>query len=104
MSDGGSMGLSIALCNPHVFQVGLIQAAGFFACEPRLMPSGVPKPPIFLEYGMQDELFNYNRVALPMRDRLRSAGISVDFHGVPGATHAVRKEFFEDAFSLWLAL
>merc|ERR1712137_1290631 len=80
VSDGASLGLSIAMHNPSVFQSALVQATGFFV-EPR--GSSCPcKPTVFMEYGAQDKLFNLQTVALPNRDRLCKAGYDVTFQAI----------------------
>lgn len=100
MSDGGSLGLSMALRNPSLFRTALVQAVGFFVDARGDPPE---KPRIFLEYGAKDRLFTPEAVARPLCARLQSAGYSVEFSMVPDAGHMVREEFFAAALSFWLA-
>eukprot|EP00927_Polykrikos_kofoidii_P079558 TRINITY_DN76339_c0_g1_i1.p1 TRINITY_DN76339_c0_g1~~TRINITY_DN76339_c0_g1_i1.p1 ORF type:complete len:430 (+),score=39.91 TRINITY_DN76339_c0_g1_i1:66-1355(+) len=103
MSDGGSLGLSMALHNPGIFQAALIQAAGFFI-DSHLNSPGSPMPRIFLEYGALDRLFGLQTVALPNRDRLLAAGCDVTFQVIEDAGHRVREGFFTDSTRFWLSL
>lgn len=102
VSDGASMGLSMALHNPSVFQTALVQATGFFI-ERHGSPPQPYKPTIFMEYGALDELFNLQTVALPNRDRLCAAGFDVTFQAIDGAGHCVQDGFFDDAVEFWQA-
>ncbi|CAE7333516.1 pol [Symbiodinium natans] len=99
MSDGGSLGLSMALRNPSLLRTALVQAVGFFvdARDAR------EKPRIFLEYGAKDRLFTPEAVARPLCARLRAAGYSVEFSMVPDAGHMVREQFFASAMDFWLS-
>jgi len=99
MSDGGSLGLSMALRNPSLFRTALVQAVGFFVDA---RGDRAAKPRIFLEYGAKDRLFTPEAVARPLCARLESAGYSVEFSMVPEAGHMVREEFFATAMNFWL--
>jgi len=98
-SDGASLGLSMVLRNPHIFQAALVAATGFFV-EPLMQQ----RCNIFMEYGTQDHLFGYQTVALSNRDRLLAAGHKVDFQGIEEAGHALRPEFVLEALHFWLSL
>jgi predicted esterase len=86
-SDGASYALSLALSNPHVFDAALCWAAGFAMVDPTGLRDDAPKPRIYLEYGTHDELFPFEQVALPMRDRLRAGGYDVEFSVDEGGRH-----------------
>eukprot|EP00747_Dinoflagellata_sp_TGD_P171742 gnl/TRDRNA2_/TRDRNA2_206516_c0_seq1.p1 gnl/TRDRNA2_/TRDRNA2_206516_c0~~gnl/TRDRNA2_/TRDRNA2_206516_c0_seq1.p1 ORF type:complete len:627 (+),score=96.58 gnl/TRDRNA2_/TRDRNA2_206516_c0_seq1:2-1882(+) len=102
-SDGASYGLSLALNNPDIFQAAMVWAAGFYLHEPTLMPSGMQKPPLFIEYGTKDELFDYNSIAVPTRDRLKEAGYRVEFHTTENG-HTASRDFVVDAMTFWESL
>jgi len=105
-SDGGSIAISLAVRNPHIFQAALATAAGRCAVDlPRSLPSpDIHRPKLFMEYGTKDDVFDYSTVALKLKDRLERAGYSVQFRGVLGAGHLQRPEFVRDAFKFWLSL
>ncbi|CAE7471482.1 pol, partial [Symbiodinium pilosum] len=100
MSDGGSIGLSVALRNPSLFRTALVQAVGFYVDT---RSDQQEQPQIFLEYGAKDRLFTPEGVAKPLVSRLRAAGYSVEFSMVPEAGHMVREEFFAVALDFWLS-
>jgi phospholipase/carboxylesterase len=102
-SDGASYGLAIALSNPRIFSAVMAWAAGFLAIDtPNLKPDD-PKPRIFLEYGTHDQLFPFDRVALPMRDALTRLGYPLEFRVDEGGIHWPRREFLADALAWFLA-
>jgi predicted esterase len=96
-SDGASYALSVALSNPHVFRAAMGWAAGFVAIDDaRLAPSD-PKPAVLLEYGTHDELFPFERVALPMRENLERLGYRVEFRVDQGGRHWPSGSFQREA-------
>jgi phospholipase/carboxylesterase len=101
-SDGASYGLAIGLSNPRRFSAVMAWAAGFLALDtPNLKPDD-PKPRVFLEYGTHDQLFPFERVALPMRDVLTRMGYPLEFRVVEGGIHWPRREFLRDALDWFL--
>lgn len=91
-SDGASYGLSVGLCNSHFFSALMVWAAGFLVLDPpttERFREGVPelRPRIYLEYGTHDELFDFETVALPMRENLEKAGFDVTFSVDEGGRH-----------------
>jgi predicted esterase len=102
-SDGASYGLAVGLSNPRIFSAVMAWAAGFLAIDtPNLKPDD-PKPRIFLEYGTHDQLFPFDRVAVPMRDALSQMGYPLEFRVDEGGIHWPRREFLHDALSWFLA-
>src|SRR5262245_50525155 len=86
-SDGASYALSIGLSNPGVFHAVMGWAAGFMALDDRHHRPGDRKPSVLLEYGTHDELFPFQRVALPMRANLERLGYTVEFRVDEGGRH-----------------
>ena len=91
-SDGASYGLSLGLCNSTMFSALMVWAAGFLVLDPptaERFRDGVPepRPRIYLEYGTHDELFDFQTVALPMRDHLQKSGFDVTFSVDEGGRH-----------------
>lgn len=86
-SDGASYALSLALSNPRLFDAALCWAAGFVVCDEAILGPQDPKPRIYLEYGTHDELFAFDRVALPMKENLERAGYLVEFSVDQGGRH-----------------
>ncbi len=91
-SDGASYGLSVGLCNSTMFSAVMVWAAGFVVLDPptsELFREGVPepRPRIYLEYGTHDELFDFETVALRMRDNLTESGFDVTFSVDEGGRH-----------------
>ena len=91
-SDGASYGLSVGLCNCGLFTALMVWAAGFLVLDPptaERFRKGVPerRPRIYLEYGTHDELFDFDTVALPMRENLEKAGFDVTFSVDEGGRH-----------------
>lgn len=96
-SDGASYGLSVGLSNPRLFTRVAAWAAGFLALDaPQVRPDD-PQPRVLLEYGTHDQLFPFDRVALPMRDLLERSGYAVDFRVDEGGIHWPRPDFLRDA-------
>jgi poly(3-hydroxybutyrate) depolymerase len=96
-SDGASYALSVGLSNPLLFCAVMGWAAGFMALDETFIPPGAKKPPVLLEYGTHDELFPFERVALPMRDALRAAGYTVEFRVDQGGKHWPSRDFLPEA-------
>lgn len=107
-SDGGSMGLSLAMVNPGIFQAALVQAAGFYH-DPTVGARSEEslerqKPRVWLEYGTHDEIFSFEGTAKVIRDRLADTGHDVRFSVVQGGGHKVRPAFVDEAVEFWLGL
>jgi phospholipase/carboxylesterase len=86
-SDGASYGLSLALSNPRIFDAALCWAAGFVMLDREAATREDPKPSIYLEYGTHDELFPFERIALPIKENLLRAGYSLEFSVDEGGRH-----------------
>jgi phospholipase/carboxylesterase len=92
-SDGASYALSVGLCNASRFSALMVWAAGFLVLDPpsaeafrQALPRGA-RPRIYLEYGTHDELFDFQQVAIPMRENLEKAGLDVTFSVDEGGRH-----------------
>lgn len=101
-SDGASYALSVGLSNPHLFRAVMGWAAGFLALDARRHAGAegaadARRPAVLLEYGTHDELFPYERVALPMRDQLVRMGYRVEFRTDQGGRHWPSGDFQPDA-------
>lgn len=96
-SDGASYALSVGLSNPHLFSAVMGWAAGFAAIDDSHVAPDAPKPPILLEHGTHDELFSFERVALPMRAELERLGYRVDFRVDEGGRHWPSGSFHGEA-------
>ena len=96
-SDGASYALSVGLSNPHVFGAVMGWAAGFFALDGRRLGPDDPRPEVLLEYGTHDELFPFERVALPMRAQLERLGYRVEFRVDEGGRHWPSGSFQSEA-------
>ncbi len=101
-SDGASYAMSVGLSNSTMFSALIGWAAGFIVLDPesaerfgQAIPD--PKPRIYLEYGTHDELFDYQTVALPTRDRLQQAGLDVTFSTDEGGRHWPSGSFHTEA-------
>lgn len=86
-SDGASYALSVGLSNPKHFAAVMCWAAGFIAVDTANLVPDDPKPRILLEHGTQDQLFPFERVAMPMREALTRAGFDVTFRVDEGGIH-----------------
>ena len=86
-SDGASYALSLAISNPRLFEAAMCWAAGFVMLDPSAATPDDPKPSIYLEYGTHDELFPFERIALPMKENLTKAGYPVEFSVDEGGRH-----------------
>lgn len=86
-SDGASYALSVGLSNPRLFRAVMGWAAGFAAIDDTNLRPGDRKPPVLLEYGSHDELFPFDRIALPMRAELERLGYRVEFRVDEGGRH-----------------
>ena len=58
---------------------------------------------VFLEYGTHDQLFPFDRVAVPMREVLERMGYPLEFRVDEGGIHWPRREFLGDALAWFLA-
>jgi phospholipase/carboxylesterase len=96
-SDGASYALAIGLSNPQVFCAVMGWAAGFLAIDDRRLRATDRKPAVLLEYGTHDELFPFERVALPMRATLEGMGYSVEFRVDQGGRHWPSGSFHGEA-------
>lgn len=96
-SDGASYALSVGLSNPHVFRAVMAWAAGFVALDDRQLGPADRKPEVLLEYGTHDELFPFERVALPMRANLEQLGYRVEFRVDEGGRHWPSGSFQSEA-------
>ncbi len=101
-SDGASYGLSVGLSNAAIFSAVMGWAAGFYRIDPTVSKSE-RRPRILLEYGSCDELFPFERVALPTRDSLADLGYEVEFRVDEGGRHWPRGGFHRDALDWFLA-
>jgi len=86
-SDGASYALSVAVSNPRIFEAALCWAAGFVMFDGTGVSPEDRKPEIYLEYGTHDELFPFERIALPMKENLTRAGYPVEFSVDEGGRH-----------------
>ena len=105
-SDGGSYAISLAVNNPEVFQAAMSWSAGYYL-ESRHSGQAAPtrsKPNILHGHGQVDELFDFQKVAVPMRQSLRSSGHLVTPHNVRSAGHAAPPDFAHFATRWWLDL
>jgi predicted esterase len=96
-SDGASYGLSIGLSNPRIFSVVMCWAAGFLVLDEGSLSARDPKPSVLLEYGTHDQLFPFERVAVPMRERLERMGYAVNFRVDEGGRHWPSGDFQPEA-------
>ena len=103
-SDGGSYALSLAVSNPGVFQAAMSWSAGYYQNAPVASAASSSLPHIFHAHGRADELFNFEKVALPMRRSLRSSGHNVTSHNVLSAGHSAPSDFASLAVGWWLDL
>lgn len=86
-SDGASYALSVGLSNPHIFCAVMVWAAGFRVIDEALLDPTARKPRILLEHGTHDQLFPFEKIALPLREALEHAGYSVEFRVDQGGQH-----------------
>jgi predicted peptidase len=86
-SDGASYALAVGLSNPQIFRAVMGWAAGFAAIDDTHLRPDDRKPAILLEYGTHDELFPFERIALPMRAELERLGYEVEFRVDEGGRH-----------------
>jgi predicted esterase len=103
-SDGASYGLSYGLSNPRIFQAVMGWAAGFKVLDEKLLESSGPKPRVLLEYGTHDQLFPFERVALPMRADLEGRGYPVEFRVDEGGRHWPSSDFQHEALDWFFGL
>ena len=101
-SDGASYALALGLSNPRVFAAVMAWAAGFLAIDAENLRPGDPKPRIFLEYGTRDQLFPFDRVALPMKEALERLGYPLTFRADEGGIHWPSARFQADALDWFL--
>jgi predicted esterase len=103
-SDGASYGLSYGLSNPRIFQAVMGWAAGFKVIDERILGPAGPKPRVLLEYGTHDQLFPFERVALPMRADLERRGYEVEFRVDEGGRHWPSSDFQREALDWFFGL
>jgi phospholipase/carboxylesterase len=96
-SDGASYALSVGLSNPGIFRAVMGWAAGFVVFDPTSFSPQDPKPSVLLEYGTQDQLFPFERVAIPMREKLERMGYTVNFRVDEGGRHWPSGDFQPEA-------
>ena len=101
-SDGASYALSVGLCNASMFRAVMGWAAGFLVLDPPTAEQfkvAIPalRPRIYLEHGTHDQLFDFQTVALPMRDKLQKAGFDVTFSVDEGGRHWPSGTFQDEA-------
>jgi len=105
-SDGASYALSIGLCNTRMYSAIMAWAAGFLVVDPPTAERGSfegPKPRIYLEYGTHDQLFDFEQVAIPMRDNLQKSGFDVTFSVDEGGRHWPSGTFHTEALDWYFA-
>jgi hypothetical protein len=108
-SDGASYALSVGLCNASMFSSLMVWAAGFLVLDPPTAeafgrhPGSPPRPRVYLEYGTHDELFDFQQVALPMRENLEKAGLDVTFSVDEGGRHWPSSTFHSEALDWYFA-
>jgi predicted esterase len=95
-SDGASYALSIGLSNPRLFSAVMGWAAGFKLLDPR-GPGSAPNPRVLLEYGTHDQLFPFERIALPMKADLERLGYDLTFRVDQGGRHWPPSDFQREA-------
>jgi predicted esterase len=96
-SDGASYALSVGLSNPGIFRAVMGWAPGFLVLDPARISEQDPKPAVLLEYGTHDQLFPFERVAIPMRERLERMGYAVHFRVDEGGRHWPSGDFQPEA-------
>ena len=96
-SDGASYALSVGLSNPNLFAAVIGWAAGFLVLDRNTLDAANAKPRIYLEYGTHDQLFNFEQVALPMRENLEQAGYDLTFSVDEGGRHLPSGSFHLEA-------
>mmetsp|Transcript_63856 Transcript_63856/g.118712 ORF Transcript_63856/g.118712 Transcript_63856/m.118712 type:complete len:309 (-) Transcript_63856:28-954(-) len=89
LSDGASYGLSLAVNNHDVFQAAFLWACGFVfpTPPPRLLSGSRGRPKILWWHGTQDQVFNFEKLALPLQASLVRAGYDVTFLPEEGGRH-----------------
>ena len=107
-SDGASYALSVGICNASLFDAVMGWAAGFMVLDPPTSEQfkvAIPevRPRIYLEYGTHDQLFDFQTVALPMRDNLQRAGFDVTFSADEGGRHRPSGSFQTEALDWYFA-
>ena len=107
-SDGASYALSVGLCNGSMFSALMGWAAGFLVLDPPTAEQfriaiPEPRPRLYLEYGTHDPLFDFQTVALPMRDSLQKAGYDVTFSVDEGGRHMPSGTFHREALDWYFA-
>jgi predicted esterase len=102
-SDGASYALSVGLSNPRIFSAVMGWAAGFRAFDPVAAAGCDRRPRVLLEYGTHDELFPFERVALPMRADLERDGYAVTFRVDEGGKHWPSGSFQREALDWFFA-
>jgi predicted esterase len=96
-SDGASYALSVGLSNPRLFAAVMGWAAGFKVIDPGALERPEPRPRVLLEYGTHDQLFPFDKIALPMRADLERLGYDVTFRVDEGGRHWPPSDFQPEA-------
>ncbi len=94
-SDGASYALSVGLSNPGIFRAIMGWAAGFCVLDAEAPEE--PKPWVLLEYGTHDQVFPFERIALPMRKQLEGRGYPLEFRVDEGGKHWPPTDFQHEA-------
>mmetsp|Transcript_158734 Transcript_158734/g.280399 ORF Transcript_158734/g.280399 Transcript_158734/m.280399 type:complete len:556 (+) Transcript_158734:58-1725(+) len=105
LSDGASMALSLGINNPTIFNAIMAQSAGFYHDGGIGQRDNLPKPRIFLEHGLRDEVFRFT-LCLDLWDRLRYQEYIVEFRAhakFPEYSHIGNSNPVE-AIKYWLSL
>jgi len=96
-SDGASYGLSLGLTNGPMFDALMVWAAGFVVVDRNHYDPAAAKPRLYLEYGTHDQLFDFEQVALPMKENLEKAGYDLTFSIDEGGRHMPSGDFQREA-------
>lgn len=96
-SDGASYALSVGLSNQRMFDAILCWAAGFTLVDRNAFDPEAPKPRIYLEHGTHDELFPFEKIAVPIRRNLEQAGYEVTVSVDQGGRHWPSSTFHSEA-------
>lgn len=103
-SDGASLGLSLAVAHPWVFQAAMVWGAGFCLRKFGPPPLDAPVPRLLVGHGRHDVLFNVDKVTRPIIERLEKVGYAVDFWLDEDAAHGPTTEFMRNGIQYWLDL
>ena len=79
-------------------------AADFCLLDSTAVSEDDLRPRILLEYGTHDPMFPFERVALPMRERLEGAGYQLEFRVDQGGRHRPSREFRPQALDWFFSI